>query len=154
MNGLVIAKERANIKSSPDRLYVDSSTLLLKVFKNITGSLIIAEDGTFSSAGENSWSLTSSSSSSYNYDLIIKYPELSYAPQFEGFLDQVSMGKRMRLGNLIAGVGLEGDCGGFISGGTDRILLTASVLTDVTLKPRPGTYGYFVQIYYDRAERE
>lgn len=152
-SGLKIAKDGYSIEGKSDQLYVDSTTDLLKVFKNVTGSLIIDIDGNFSSEGDNEWEFYFESTTDSNYRLNIPFDnKIGYAPQFETYLDSVSLGKRRRLGNVISGISLVGDCSGFTSATNNYVTVIASVAHDITGKPVPGIYGYFVQIYYDRAQ--
>jgi len=145
--GLVIAKDTYTIEGAPDELYVDSNTPMLKVFKNVSGALVINADGSFSSIGDYKW--TSSSANYYNLNIPTN-DLLDYAPQFEAYMDKDPDDKRVRLTNIAAGVGLVGHCNGFASGGNLYVGIQANV---IGTPPFAGKYGYFVQIYYDRASR-
>jgi hypothetical protein len=145
--GLVIAKDTYTIEGAPDELYVDSNTPMLKVFKNVSGALVINADGSYSSVGDYSWTNPSAN----NYSLVITTDNLlNYAPQFEAYMDKDPDDKRTRLNNLVAGVGLTGHCNAFAFGVGSSVEIRANV---TGTPPFAGSYGYFVQIYYDRASR-
>lgn len=155
-NGLSIAKKGNTIKGTPDKLYVDPTTQLLKVARTVTG--VLSADGTTVRSidmGDYLWVKdTTYAGSGQTWNLTIPYNDLmDYIPQFIVFLDQVSNGKRMQLGNIIAGVGNEGDANGFANISRNGLFISAllnpfgGANTNV-----PGEYGFFAQIYWDRIE--
>ena len=155
--GVVIAKSGFDITGSGDELYVDPSTELLKVFKNVSGAF--STDGnTWTSKGDYKWKDNGRDGSNRrSFQLGIPLPELDYIPQFLVYMDSKNNDKRMMLSNYLAGVSLEGDIGAFASAGdfpsggeypTITIYITFTVPNQLTA----GEYGYYVQIFYDRIE--
>lgn len=154
-SGLIIAKKGYTIEGRSDEVYVNTETPLQKVMKNVSGYLVINPDGSFGSVGDYDWVVNSSTVSSTTYMLRIPYEDgVRYVPQFEGYMDQKANSKRIRLTNTAAGVSAEGDCHGFIWADSYGIVLFALMPHDITNKPAVGSFGYFVQVYYDRVERE
>lgn len=154
--GVIIAKDGFDINGAGDELYVDPSTDLLKVFKNVTG--VFSTDGsTWSSKGDYKWKENSRDGSNRrNFTLSIPLTELDYIPQFLVYMDTKNNDKRMLISNYLAGVSTEGDAGAFASISdysgfpTLNVTMTFTVPNQLTA----GEYGYYIQIYYDRIERK
>lgn len=153
--GVIIAKEGFSIEGSPDELYVDPSTDLQRVIRSVSGSF--STDGTtFQSVGDYQWVKDGNS-----YFLTIPIPEVDYIPQYVAFMDQVSLGKRMKISNILGGVSVDGDLGAFVtagksSNGVPFVRISFRFNRDNITIPEmlAGIYGYFVELYYDRIERK
>ena len=157
--GVVISKGGFDITGAGDELYVDPSTELLKVFKNVSGAF--STDGsTWTSKGDYKWvEIGNDASGRRSFELVVPLPELDYMPQFLVYMDSKNNDKRMLLSNLLGGVSLEGDIGAFASATNYRsrgAYPTIEIYMNFTTPNQltAGEYGYYIQVFYDRVERK
>lgn len=156
-NGVVISKNGFTIEGAGDELYVDPSTELLKVVKNVSGAF--STDGsTWTSKGDYKWvDKGLDGSNRRSFELVIPVKEIDYIPQYLVYMDSKNNDKRMMLSNYLAGVSLEGDIGAFASasdfpGAGEYPSITIYLTFTVPNQLTAGEYGYYVQIFYDRIE--
>jgi len=155
--GVIISKGGFTIDGATDELYVDPSTELLKVIRNVAG--VFSTDGTtWTSKGDGVWTdLGKDGSNRRNFELVIPIPEVDYVCQYLAYMDQKNNDKRMLLSNYLAGVSLEGDVNAFASismfyGNNKYPSVVIRMSFQVPNQLTAGEYGYFVQIFYNRIQ--
>lgn len=145
--GVRIAKPGYKVSDSSDKIYVDTTTPLFKIFLSGSGTLV--SDGTnVTWRGKYGGTTTAAG----NYSITIPHP-LGYPPLFIAYMDAGPGSNRTYLTNAsIAGV-----VGGIVPfAEIDDKNLTISALTNSVSFPLPapfaGDYGFFFYIFYDKAK--
>lgn len=150
MSGVIIAKPGFDVSSSPEHHYVNTTTPLLKVYKNITG--VLDTDGvTYTSEGEYEWEGEVKPAGERTFlSLTVPY-NLGYVPMVVAYLDTMSGKNRRYVTSSTAGVALEGNVYGSLRIHPTYMILdlaNASPNGDTSKGLLAGRYGYQIIIYH------